>query len=271
MVETINPPVAPLFVPGDRPERIAKAAHSGADAVIIDLEDGVAPENKDTARAALTGELPDNVPVFVRVNDRETAWHEADLAAVADSACTGIVLAATETGADIDAVRGAVGPDRAVVALIESAEGLAHARHIADEPSVARLAFGHLDFADDLGSAASREALLAARSELVLASRLGGLAPPLDGVTTAIQDTETVEDDARYAASLGFGGKMAIHPDQIAAIRAGFAPTESEVAWAESVLAAPGDGAAAAGGEMVDAPLRRRAKAVLARAGYSRR
>jgi citrate lyase subunit beta/citryl-CoA lyase len=110
-----------------------------------------------------------------------------------------------------------------------------------------------------------REAMLAARSEIVLASRLAGLPAPIDGVTTAIDDEEMIADDARYAAALGFGGKLCIHPRQIAAVRRGFAPAEADVAWAQRVLAAPEGGAVSVDGMMVDAPVRLRARNILSR------
>jgi citrate lyase subunit beta/citryl-CoA lyase len=110
-----------------------------------------------------------------------------------------------------------------------------------------------------------REALLLARSELVLASRLGGLAAPLDGVTASLGDGQLAEDDARYAAELGFGGKLCIHPAQIAPVKRGFEPSAVEIAWAERVLAAADDGAAVVDGAMVDAPVRARARRIMAR------
>ena len=149
------------------------------------------------------------------------------------------------------------------IALIESARGLAAARDIAR--ACGRLAFGSVDFAADLGCAHTREALLLARLELVLASRLAGLPAPLDGVTTAIHDDALVESDARHAAELGFGGKLLIHPKQVAAALRGFAPGEAEIAWARRVLAAGGDGAVAVDGMMIDAPVRLRAERILSR------
>jgi citrate lyase subunit beta/citryl-CoA lyase len=112
-----------------------------------------------------------------------------------------------------------------------------------------------------------REALLGARSEIVLASRLAGLPRPIDGVTTAIADETLIEDDARYAHALGFGGKLCIHPKQIAAARRGFAPSADEIAWAKTVIAAPGAGAVSTGGIMVDAPVRLRVRQILHAAG----
>jgi len=251
-----------LFVPADRPERFDKAASSGADAIIIDLEDAVAPEAKSAARAAL-GTLPTGAEIFVRVNGHGSAWHDEDIAAISGLSLAGIVLPKAESAEyTLDFYCRCKIP---VIALIESAAGLAACRQIAQHS--ARLAFGSIDFCADLGAAHVREALLGARSEIVLASRLAGLPRPIDGVTTAIADETLIEDDARYAHALGFGGKLCIHPKQIAAARRGFAPAANEIAWAKTVLAAPEAGAVSTGGIMVDAPVRSRARQILRAAG----
>ncbi|SHI91763.1 citrate lyase subunit beta / citryl-CoA lyase [Roseomonas rosea] len=257
-------PIAPLFVPGNRPERFAKAAASGADAVIIDLEDAVAPEDKAAARRAAAEARPEGVPLFVRLNAAGTPWHAEDLAALSGSPA-GILLPKAEDPAALAAIRAAIGPDRPLVALVESVRGLAAARELARGAS--RLAFGSIDYAADLGCAHTREALLAARSELVFASRLAGIDAPMDGVTATIGDDTLTEEDARHAAGLGFGGKLLIHPRQVAAALRGFAPEAKEVEWARGVLAAGGDGAVQVGGMMIDAPVRIRAERILARAG----
>lgn len=256
--------VVPLFVPGDRPERFEKAGSAGADAIILDLEDAVAPHAKVTARATLTTAL--GAPVLVRINAAGTPWHEEDLAAVSRLAPAAVVLPKAEDTATLDQVHAALGATIPIIALLESARGLAAARSIAAHPAVGRIAFGSIDFCADLGCAHEREVLLAARSELVLASRLAGLPAPVDGVTTSIDDAASITSDARHGRALGFGGKLAIHPRQIAPIRVGFAPDADEIAWAERVLAS-GAGAAAVDGAMVDEPVRIRARAILARSG----
>lgn len=258
-------PIAPLFVPGHRPERFAKAAASGADAVIIDLEDAVPPEEKEAARrAAAAASLP-GTRVLVRVNAIGTPWHAEDLAALSGAGIGGIILPKAEDPAAMAAIRALLPGNGLVVALVESARGLAAARDLAR--ACGGLAFGSMDFAADLGCAHTREALLLARLELVLASRLGGLPAPLDGVTATIGDEALVEEDARHAAGLGFGGKLLIHPRQVAPALRGFAPGEEEVAWAQRVIAAGGDGAEKVDGQMIDAPVRMRAARILARAG----
>lgn len=257
--------LVPLFVPANRPERFEKAAAAAPDAVILDLEDAVAPDAKEAARGALRTDFT-VLPVLVRVNAAGTAWHAADLAAVARLKPAAVLLPKAETPDTLNAVAAAIGPDVPVIALVETALGLAQARALAAHRAVTRLAFGSVDFCADLGCAHVREALLAARSELVLASRLAGIAAPIDGVTTRIDDAAEATDDARYARALGFTGKLAIHPRQIAPIREGFRPSAQDIAWAERVLAS-GEGAAAVDGAMVDEPVRIRARAILAARG----
>ena len=260
----------PLFVPADRLDRFAKAAAAGADAVVLDLEDAVAPPGKAAAREALLAAVDalasSPCPLLVRINAVGTPFHDDDLGAVARLPLAGVMLPKVEDAAEIAKVAQACGLP--VVALVESARGVATAREFAR--SAARLAFGSLDFAADLGCAHTREALLLARCELVLASRLAGLPPPLDGVTTVYKDAFPVEDDARYAGTLGFGGKLLIHPAQIDPARAGFAPLAEDVAWAKRILAAGGDGAVAVDGAMIDQPVRLRAEILLSRAAAGR-
>ena len=171
-----------LFLPADRTERYSKAFGAGADAVILDLEDGVAPDRKDQARAALVGQraaiAAAGCPVLVRINASGSADQPTDIAAIANLPLAAVMLSKAESATGVAALAKATG--RAVLALIESAKGVAAAREIAG--TGARLAFGSIDYAADLGCAHTRQALLMARAELVSASRLAGIAPPLDGV-----------------------------------------------------------------------------------------
>jgi citrate lyase subunit beta/citryl-CoA lyase len=257
--------VAPLFVPADRPERFAKAAACGADAVFINLEDAVAPVAKAQARNGLHSFEPLPVPAFVRVNASVPSWHAEDVEAARVLPLAGIVLPKAESVDEIRVLRRRLSPQQVIIALIETAEGLANARQIACADHALRLAFGSIDFCADMGCAHTHEALLSARSELVLASRLGSILPPLDGVTIDIGKPDLVERDARHAAELGFSGKLCIHPKQIEPAYAGFAPSESCLAWARQVLAT-GDGAVALNGQMIDEPVRRRAEILVSRA-----
>lgn len=252
--------LAPLFVPANRPERYHKAANSGADGVIIDLEDAVAPGDKDSARATL---LAASIPVnsIVRINAAGTRWHDDDVQAVKKLA-VGVMLPKAENAEQLKSLRAALG-DTPIIALIESAHGLASVREIAKHAD--RLAFGYIDFSADVGCSMERDALVLARAEIVLASRLAQILPALEGVTPSFDDTALVEDDARYAALMGFGGKLCIHPKQIAPTLAGFRPSDTDIEWAQKI-ANSGDGAVALDGIMVDAPVRLRAQRILAAA-----
>jgi citrate lyase subunit beta / citryl-CoA lyase len=255
--------VAPLFVPADRPERFAKAAASGADCVILDLEDAVAADAKVAARNRLTTEFT-NLPVVVRINAAGTRWHDADLDAAARLPLAAIMLPKAECDADVARVA-AVHP---VVALIETVQGIAALPSLAASGHAARLAFGSVDYAADLGCAHAREPLSAARAALVFTSRRVGMPAPLDGVTTEVADDRATTADAIYARAMGFGGKLTIHPRQVRLVRAAFQPSEGEIEWALRVLAS-GDGAAVVDGAMIDEPVRIRARFILATASQT--
>lgn len=260
--------VAPLFVPGSRPDRFIKAAASEADAVIIDLEDAVAAADKEAARTAAAREAGGlGVAVIVRVNAVGTPWHEADCAALAGAGLSALMLPKAESPSGIADLSRKFGDALPIIPLIETAKGLAALQAIAEAPSVRRLAFGSIDFALDLGCRHDRTALLHARSELVWRSRAYWLAAPLDGVTAELDDLGRLEEDAVHAASLGFGGKMAVHPLQAGPIKRAFHPTEEDVAWAERVLASASSAGAAGkvDGRMVDRPVVERARRLLER------
>ncbi|PWK61273.1 CoA ester lyase [Aminobacter sp. AP02] len=249
---------APLFVPANRPERFAKAAASGADAVILDLEDAVADNAKETARATLASDFTD-VPVIVRINGHGTVWHERDVAAAAKLHLAAVMVPKAEDPAVLSSIWQALG-GLPLIALIETARGVAAARSIA---AAVRLAFGSVDYCADLDCAHLREVLLPVRSELVLASRLVGIAAPIDGVTLQLDDAGIAHDDACHARDLGLTGKLCIHPKQIAGVVRAFLPSPAEVDWAQRVLAS-GDGVALIDRIMVDEPVRIRARALLA-------
>ena len=247
-----------LFVPGDRPERFDKACASGADVVIVDLEDAVAPARKTAARAALSAWLRPDHPVLVRINAADTAWFREDSELAGRPGVAGIMLPKAERRDDIEALRAAGAAS--VLPLIETAIGFDQARTIAGSAGVERLAFGSIDFQLDLGISGEDDALLAFRSGLVLASRLAGVAAPVDGVCTAI------DDPAQLSAEL------CIHPRQVQGVHAAFRPSEADVLWATRVLEAATGAAGAAvavDGKMIDRPVILRAEAILREAGRS--
>lgn len=262
----VNPETmrAPLFVPASRPDRFAKAAASGADAIILDLEDAVARDDKEAARAALRCDFTE-LPVIVRINAFGTEWHTDDLAAVRALPVATVMLPKSENPLEVAATCLALKGHAPVLALIETALGMSQARVIAALPGVARLVFGSVDYCADLGCAHLHDVLLPARAELVLASRLAQIAAPVDGVTMQLSELTETFDDAAHARALGMTGKLCIHPKQTAEVHRAFAPSAAEVDWAIRVLAS-GDGAVKVDGKMVDEPVRRSARAILAAA-----
>jgi citrate lyase subunit beta/citryl-CoA lyase len=254
-----------LFVPASRPERIAKALAAGADAVIVDLEDAVAPADKHAARAALAAALDPARPVMVRVNGADTPWFAGDLELLAHPGVAAAMLPKAEDAEDVAVVAAAGG--RPVLPLVESALGFEQRLALAHARGVQCLVFGQIDFQADLGMRCSEEELTSFRVALVLASRLAGIAPPIDGPTTAFDDEALLRADAWRARRLGFGGKLCIHPRQVAVVNECFAPSADEVAWARRVVdadAGAGGAAVAVDGKMVDRPVVLRAQSILA-------
>lgn len=253
-----------LFVPGHRPDRFAKAAASGADAVILDLEDAVAADQKVEAREHVRRWLDDGHPAVVRINAAGTPWHDEDVAMVATRAGAVIVPKAEDP-----AVLGAIAlrVSGAIVPLIETAAGILGAAAVCRVPSVSRPAFGAVDLSVQLGvDHRSYEALRHARSTIVLAAAAAGCAPPMDSVTTTLDDDEVLAADLREALALGFTGKLCVHPRQVDVANRAFAPPAEDVDWARGVLDAATDGSVMVyKGQMIDRPVLVRAKAILAR------
>ena len=272
-----------LFVPGNRPDRFAKALASGAGAVIVDWEDAVAPADKIAVREQFAQAWPsvppaDRARLLLRINAAGTPWHAGDVAALPALAAQGlttVVVPKAESAAALARVAAALGEGSALLPLIESAAGLDAVRQIAHAPQVARLLFGHLDFQADLGLACGPDEaeLVPVRLQIVLASRLAGVVPPVDGVTTDTQDTALVQSHAARALRGGFGGKLCIHPAQVAAVHAAFAPAPEQADWGRRVVdgfAAAQGGVFSVDGRMVDAPVVALARQVLARAARIR-
>jgi citrate lyase subunit beta/citryl-CoA lyase len=253
-----------LFVPGNRPERFDKACAAGADAVIVDLEDAVPPAEKDAARAAVAQWLSPQQPVLVRINGADSTWFERDLDLCGLPGVAGIVLPKAERVDDIVRLTERGAP--LVLPLIETAQGMWNAHAVAQARGVQRLMFGSIDFQLDAGIDGEGEELLYFRSQLVLVSRIAGLQPPVDGVTVSIDDAAQLNADTQRARRLGFGGKLCIHPKQVAGVNQCFMPGAEEIDWAHRVLraAAEADGAAVAlDGKMVDLPVIRKAEDIV--------
>jgi citrate lyase subunit beta/citryl-CoA lyase len=262
----MNAPRSYLFVPGNRPDRFAKALASGADAVIIDLEDAVPASERSSARSTVAAWLSPGHPVYIRVNGDTTAWFHDDIALASLPGVAGIVLPKAEHTEHIELIGGPV------LAIIETARGFDNASTIAQTSNVARLMFGSIDFQLDLGIHGENEELLFFRSQLVLISRLASLPAPVDGVTAVFDSTDPVRTDSDRARRLGFGGKLCIHPRQIATVNACFGPSPAEISWAERVIEAAAKSGGAAfsmDGEMIDRPVIARAEVILSQRARS--
>ena len=276
-----------LFTPANHARRVEKALSLGADAVILDLEDAVAAAEKpasrqcvlDVRRNARRGRL------YVRVNAFDTVWCHADLAAMVVDGVDGIMLpkvvaawqvhAADWIIANLERAAGLTVGGIDLLPLIETAAGLSEIGPILRAaPRVRRVAFGAGDFCLDLGLRWSRDEteLAPYRAAIVLASRAAGLEPPIDTVWTELRDADGFAASAVRGAALGFGGKLCIHPDQIAPAHAAFTPSEAEIAQAQRIVAAFNEAEARGlasiqlDGLFIDYPIADRANRVLARA-----
>lgn len=258
-------PASYLFVPGDRPERFAKAAASGAHCIVFDLEDAVGPAAKDAARACVANWFASGGEGIVRINAVDTPWFEADIAAFATVPQAKLMVPKAEP--DSLARVAKLLPGRPSIALIETVAALVNIHAVAATPSVERLAFGHLDFGVDARMPGPGAVFDPARFQIAIASRHAGLLPPVDGVTVALQDEAVLAADLERARDLGFTAKLCIHPRQVPAVNAAFAPAAADIEWARKVLAAAaesGGGAVQMDGKMVDKPLLDKARHILA-------
>ena len=269
-----------LFAPASRPELLPKLPRSGPDGVIIDLEDAVAPSGKVQARsvaAAAAGELrrahPD-LAIFVRVNAIDTEWFEGDMADAVSPDLTGVVVPMLESADAVELVAGhleAVGP-LGVVAGLETVAGVEYATEVLRPPVVGAY-FGAEDYVADLGGVRTPQntEVHYARSRVAVACRLAGVVA-LDQVVVTLRDEKIFSADARQGRALGYRGKLCIHPTQVPWANRVFTPSLAEVDRARRLLALyeetqrSGAGAVAFEGQMVDEPLARQARALLAAA-----
>ena len=257
-----------LFVPGDRPDRFAKAQASGADVTILDLEDAVTSDAKEASRGAVVRWAVTHDDCIVRVNGVGTPWIAGELRALRGSGVP-VMLPKAQSVDDVRRVADELAGSP-VVGLVETPRGVATAQALAVSGVVVRLALGNVDLASALGvDPGSQAALSYARAGLVLASAVGGLPAPVDGVSTRLADQLALENDAAHGRELGFGAKLCIHPGQVGIVNATMGPSAEEVAWAQRVLARAQDGVVAIDGAMVDAPVVARARQVIARAARS--
>ena len=268
-----------LYVPGDAADKLAKALDRGADEVIVDLEDAVAPAAKDAARNQVRVWLHDlpmlaNVGVWVRLNTG--ALRDADVRAIADApALTGVMVAKTETAdelVELDRLLTSLGSSAAVVPLLETAGAVLRAAEIAAAPRVQRLQIGEADLRADIGvtTGDDERELLYVRSQIVLASAAAGIAPPIAPVSTNFRDLDAFRASTEALGRLGFVGRACIHPAQVAIANDVFTPAEEDVARARALVEKwEREGAGVAGddrGHFVDEAVIRQARLLLARA-----
>lgn len=255
-----------LFVPANRVERFEKALLTKADAVIIDLEDAVPVELKNSARTVLKDWLinhPEHT-VFIRVNAKNTEWFEQDIQLALLENVTAIVLPKTQNPEDILDIHRLQSID--IYPLIETPTGFAHVRAIAATPHVKALMFGSIDFQLEMNMQGSYQELLYFRNEIVLASKLAGIESPVDGVTVDFQDLDLIQQETLQAKNLGFAGKLCIHPNQVETVNKTFSPTPDEIEWANQILEKVGQAqgqAVSLNGKMIDLPVILKAKKIL--------
>lgn len=259
-----------LFAPAAEEHKLRKAFAAGADAVIADLEDGTAPAEKEDARATVETVFADagaDCARIVRLNAAGTQWFAGDVELVARLEVDFLML--PKATPEAVAALGSAGPP--VLAIVETAAGLRLAYETGSADRVAALVLGTHDLGAELRTTARPDGLeiLYARSKLVTDSAAAGLRPPFDTVYLDIRDSESLEREAVLARSLGFGGKLCIHPAQVEPVNRVFTPSEAELEWARRVLEAyrealrDGLGAVALDGKLVDMPIVRQAERLL--------
>ena len=253
-----------LFVPGDRPERFAKAAASGAHDIILDLEDAVSIDAKPRAREAVREWLGQGNSALVRINSAATPWFDEDLKMIAAVPNAAVMLPKADERSLAHVVSQL--PGRRIVALIETVAAYLDLKAVCAVAGVEQLAFGSVDFSTESGIADEDHALDAVRTQIVLESVRAGMLPPIDGVSVNFSDAALIAQDTLCSRQLGFGAKLCIHPAQVAPVNGAFAPSSAEIDWAQRVLAAfeaSGGAATAVDGKMIDKPLVDKARRII--------
>ena len=268
-----------LFAPAVRPDLLRKMPRTGADAIVIDLEDATPPEAKDTGRAEMRSAVADlagQLPVLVRVNDDTTPWHDDDLDSLPTEGLAGIVVPKIETIAGLDSLAErltARGLDMSVIGGVETALGVADARPLLAHDVISAGYFGAEDFIADLGGVrtASNDEVAYARAQIALAGRLADVTV-IDQIVADFTDDDRCRRECLEARAMGYGGKLCIHPSQVSIANAAFLPSSEEIDRARRLLEAYDDAKAqgvasvAFEGQMVDEPVAVQARRVLAQA-----
>lgn len=261
-------PQSYLFVPASTPDRIPKALATPAHRVIVDLEDGVGIDDKDSARHGLTA-LAVEEPMVVRVNAIGTPQFDADIKTVRELPWVeSVMLPKVELALHVERLRALLPSRITILALVESALGIVHVDEIA-AARPHRLIFGSADYLADIRASFSTEVLSYPRTRLVVASRAFGLPSPVDGPAIAMKDVDAIRTDSRAAHALGMGAKLCIHPAQVEVVNEVFGISDEQRRWATAVLgeAAQHSGAFSFEGDMIDEPILKRARLILDTSG----
>ena len=259
-----------LFVPGSRPERFDKALARGADLVVIDLEDAVGPADKDSARNAAIAALG-NPRLGIRINGLRTAQGLADLLALSATNVPYIMIPMVEAAAEIEITHAILGPDIGLLPLIETVKGLGEAQAIAASPGICGVMLGGADFAGELGVAMSWDALVAARSAIVMACAAARV-PSVDVPWLDLDNLDDLAAEVTRVKAMGFTAKSVVHPKHIAVVHQVMRPTAAEIAEAheaEAAYAAAGQSAVRWNGKMLEAPVMARYRRILAQGEQS--
>ena len=268
-----------LFAPAVRPDLLRKMPRTGADAIVIDLEDATPPNAKDTGRAEMRSAVADlagQLPILVRVNDDTTPWHDDDLDSLPTEGLAGIVVPKIETIAGLDSLTVRLahhGLNMPVIGGVETALGVADARSLLAHDVISAGYFGAEDFIADLGGVrtASNDEVAYARAQIALAGRLAEVTV-IDQIVADFTDDDRCRRECLEARAMGYGGKLCIHPSQVAIANEAFLPSSEEIDRARRLLKAYDDAKAqgvasvAFEGQMVDEPVAVQARRVLAQA-----
>ncbi len=257
-------PITPLFVPGTRSDRFEQAIQSGADTIIIDLEDSVSQSQKQVARENLLGFDKQGCNLFVRVNDLDSPFVRDDLACLKKCGEVGIMLSKSEDPHAITQWLEQHSGTRQILCLIETVKGFAQTSALMQHENVIGCAFGHFDFSTDLGCEADISLLAPYRADLVLQSKLHGKAAPLDCVTADISQIGQLKLDCEDAKRRGFGGKLLIHPSQVKPAQSIFLPSEDDYEKAKELVAVTANQAVIQHeGRMIDKPILKKAEQLI--------
>lgn len=243
-LHTISPAIARswLLLPANKTDQFDAAVNSEMDVVLLDVEDGTPAAEKATARQDVHDWLSDGGRAWVRINDVRSPEWEKDLEVLGHLPnLQGVMLAKTENPEHVALTAARLREGTPIVALVESAEGLAQATEIARTKPVVRLAFGVGDFRRDTGIGSSPLALAYTRSQFVISSRVARVAPPIDGPTISAE-VAVLREAAEHAVEMGMTGKLCLHTDQAPYINEVLSPSAADVSWAEAVIAELGQG-----------------------------